>query len=101
MLKMSFMRSAISILALVGVMPLTTHAVTLTPTVTDLSSPVGIAHYQATNNLVASVNYDNGKPHNFEKIVSDGSHSKFSDASGITGEIRVAVVRDTRGGFTV
>lgn len=98
---MSFFRNAACVIALVGVVPLTTFGVTLTPTVTNLSKPVGVAHYQPTNNLISSVNYSNGKPHNLEKILSDGSHTKFSDASGFTGEIRVAAVRDILGGFTL
>lgn len=99
MLKMSFMRSAISILALVGVMPLTAHAVTLTPIVA-LNKPVGITHHQPTNKIIVSVNYPSGSPHTLERISSDGTLKQFSSAI-FPDEAKLASPGNTLGGFTI
>jgi hypothetical protein len=40
-----------------------------------------------------SVNYPNGNPFNFERVLFNGSHVPFSTLSGLTEEIKMASVR--------
>ncbi len=74
----------------------------LTPLTTGFNDPVGIDHYAPTNQVVMSVNAGaGGIPHNFELVSGDGkSRTPFSTISGLTDEVKIATVRDRRGGFT-
>lgn len=73
--------------------------VTLTEITTDFKEPVGIDHYAPTNQVVISVNYPTGSPHNFELVDKDGRRERFSSISGLTDEVKIATARDRRGGF--
>jgi hypothetical protein len=72
----------------------------LTTISTGFSNAVGIDHHVPTNRIVISVNYESGMPHNFELVAENGSRSQFSSVSGLTDEVKIATVRDRRGGFT-
>ena len=81
----------------------TAHAVTLTPLTTTFNTPVGIDHYEPTNQVLLTVNYPSGSPFNFELVSADGSHAGYSTISGFTDELKVATVRSgsCQGGFAV
>ena len=74
----------------------------LIPLTTGFNDPVGIDHYAPTNEVVMSVNAEaGGVPHNFELVSGDGlTRTPFSSISGLTEEVKIATVRDRRGGFT-
>jgi len=71
----------------------------LTEISTGFNNPIGIDHHAPTNQVVISVNYDTGTPNNFELVSGDGSRTTFSNISGLTEEVKIATVRDRRGGF--
>ncbi|HEX7152041.1 MAG TPA: PKD domain-containing protein [Thermoanaerobaculia bacterium] len=71
---------------------------------TEFRAPIGIDYHAPSNKVVLSANYPSGTPHNFELVGADGSHSPFSNVSGLTDELKVATARDdgngmSRGGF--
>ena len=66
---------------------------------TGFSSPIGIDYHQPTNKMVMSVNYPSGQPYNFELVAADGSRQRFGNISGLTDELKIAVVPDEGGGF--
>lgn len=68
-------------------------AVGLTPIATNFNGMIGIDHHQPTNQVVVSVNYSSGEPHNFELVAGDGSRSRFSAVHGLTDEVKIATVR--------
>jgi choice-of-anchor A domain-containing protein/RHS repeat-associated protein len=69
---------------------------------TTFNQPIGIDYYEPTNSVLASVNYPNGQPYNFNRILTDGSNVQFSNASGFGDEVQMATVRSGNvGGFTV
>jgi RHS repeat-associated protein len=69
---------------------------------TGFNSPIGIDYHQPTNKVVMSVNYNGGgQPHNFELIAADGTHSRFSNISGLTDELKLATARDDGGGMSL
>jgi hypothetical protein len=73
----------------------------LTAISTGFNDPVGIDHHAPNNQVVMSVNTGaGGVPHNFELVSGDGSRTRFSDISGLRDEVKIATVRDRRGGFT-
>ncbi len=76
------------------------YAITLTQITTGFNNPIGIDHHQPTNQLVMSVHYPSGSPHNFELVAADGSRVPFSAASGLTDEVKIGTARDGLGGFT-
>lgn len=78
------------------------YAINLTPITTPFNSPIGIDHYEPTNEVVISVFFNaGGNPYNFETVASDGTHSQFSAASGFANEVKIATVRSgNTGGFT-
>ena len=73
--------------------------ITLTQISTGFNNPVGIDHHAPSNRVVISVNYDTGMPNNFELVSGNGSRTPFSNISGLTDEVKIATVRDRRGGF--
>jgi hypothetical protein len=76
-------------------------SITLTQISTPFNSPIGIDHHAPTNSVVVSVHYSGGSPHNFERILNDGTHAQFSAVSGLTDEVKIATVRPGNiGGFT-
>jgi len=91
-----------SVLVLAAAAPLAKAAdVTLTPIATNFNNPVGIDHHQPTNQVIMSVNYPAGLPHNFELVAANGTRSPFSDLSGFTNEVKIGAVRKgcCQGGF--
>ena len=80
--------------------PNSTPTVQLLQISTEFNNPVGIDYYEPNNSILVTVNYGNGQPRNFEQINADGSHTPFSNVSGLTDEVMVAVVpNDNPGGF--
>jgi PKD repeat protein len=79
------------------------HPVALTRLSTGFNSPIGAAYHEPTNRVLLSVNFPVGTPHNFELVAPDGSHSQFSNVSGLSGEVYIATVRTSacQGGFSV
>jgi len=75
--------------------------IALTELSTGFNDPVGIDHYAPTNQVVMSVyTGTGGVPHNFELVSGDGkTRTPFSTISGLTDEVKIATVRDRRGGF--
>jgi hypothetical protein len=81
--------------------PLFADMLSLTQISTTFSSPIGIDYHEPTNSVIISANYPSGNPHTFERINFDGTHSQFSNVSGISNEIKIATVRSGNvGGFT-
>ncbi len=76
-----------------GITPRAHAAITLTQISTTFNSPVGIDYYEPTNEVVMSVNYPNGSPHNLELVNFSGSHVQFSNVSGFTDEVKIATTR--------
>ncbi|HEY2169844.1 MAG TPA: Ig-like domain repeat protein, partial [Candidatus Angelobacter sp.] len=74
---------------------------TLIPISTGFNSPVGIDYHQPTNEVVMSVNYPSGQPHNFELVAQDGSRTQFSNVAGLTDEVYIATARDEIGGKSI
>ncbi len=79
--------------------PAQSEEVTLTEITTGFNEPVGIDHHAPTNQVVISVNYPTGMPHNFELVSRDGQRERFSSVSGLRDEVKIATARDRRGGF--
>jgi RHS repeat-associated protein len=73
---------------------------TLTPIATNFSGLIHVDYYEPDNTLIASLNYGNGQPHNFDEIKPDGSHVQFSSVSGFGDEVYIAIARSSDlGGF--
>ena len=70
---------------------------------TNFNNPIGVAYYQPTNEILLSANYPSGLPFTFNLVHADGSHSQFSNVSGLTDEVYMAAIRSSActGGFTV
>ncbi|HEV2705796.1 MAG TPA: Ig-like domain-containing protein, partial [Pyrinomonadaceae bacterium] len=67
---------------------------------TNFNSPIGIDYHEPSGKVVMSVNYSTGgQPFNFEMVSADGTHSPFSNISGLTDELKLATVRDDGGGM--
>ena len=73
---------------------------TLTPIAVGFNNPIGIDHHPPTNQVLMSVNYSDGEPHNLELVAPNGDRTTFSTLHGLTDELKIASVRDTIGGFT-
>jgi RHS repeat-associated protein len=74
--------------------------ITLTPIATNFNNLIHVDYYEPNNTLIASVNYSGGQPRNFEEIKPDGSHVPFSNVSGFTDEVYIAIARSSDlGGF--
>jgi hypothetical protein len=81
--------------------PANAAAIKFTAISTAFPTPIGIDHYEPTNEVVMSVNYPSGLPHNFRKVAADGTQATFSSVSGFTDEVKIATVRSGNvGGFT-
>jgi len=61
---------------------------------TPFNTPIGIDHFESTNEVVISVNYSTGIPFNFETVSLNGTHTPFSTISGFTNEVKIATARD-------
>ena len=77
-------------------------AIKFTAISTAFPTPVGIDHYEPTNQVVMSVNYSSGLPNNFRTVAADGTQAVFAPSvSGFTDEVKIATVRSgNTGGFT-
>lgn len=75
----------------------TVSPIKLTPH-TGFNNPIGIDHHEPTNNVVMSVNYPTGQPHNFELVDIFGNRQPFSNIRGLTEEVKIAAARDDGGG---
>lgn len=72
----------------------------LTTISTPFNSPIGIDYYEPTNEVVMSVNYSSGLPHNYELVDVNGNRTQFSPISGLTNEVKIATARSVaNGGF--
>jgi hypothetical protein len=60
---------------------------------TPFNAPIAPEHHEPSGTLLLSVNYPNGNPFNFERVLFNGSHVPFSTLSGLTEEIKMASVR--------
>ena len=76
-------------------------AITLTPITTGFNGIIGIDHYEPTNQVLISVNYPSGNPHNFELIASDGTRTTYSTISALTDEVKIATAKDDGGGLSL
>jgi RHS repeat-associated protein len=74
---------------------------TLVPISTGFNSAVGADYHQPTNQVVVSVNYSSGLPHNFELVSATGTHTQFSNIKGLTDEVYIAAARDEGGGRSI
>jgi uncharacterized repeat protein (TIGR01451 family) len=77
--------------------------ITLTPFSFTFNHPVGIDFQDTSGQLIMSVNYFSGTPHNLDLVDSTtGSPTQFSTLSGLTDELKIATVRTSscQGGFT-
>jgi RHS repeat-associated protein len=74
---------------------------TLVPISTGFNSAVGADYHQPTNQVVVSVNYSSGLPHNFELVSANGTHTQFSNIKGLTDEVYIAAARDEGGGRSI
>jgi RHS repeat-associated protein/uncharacterized repeat protein (TIGR01451 family) len=65
------------------------------------NSAIGIDHHEPSNQVILSVNYYGGRPHNFELVAPDGTRTRFSDIAGLTDEVKITCVRTGphQGGF--
>lgn len=65
------------------------------------NSAIGIDHHEPSNQVILSVNYSGGRPHNFELVAPDGTRTRFSDIAGLTDEVKITCVRTGphQGGF--
>ncbi|MBL9014714.1 MAG: hypothetical protein JNL83_11090 [Myxococcales bacterium] len=69
-------------------------ALTLVAISTPFNTPIGIDFHENTTSVVLSVNYGNGGlPHNYERILLDGTPAPFSTYSGLTDEVKIASAR--------
>ena len=75
--------------------------ITLTAITTGFNNPIGIDHHEPTNQVVMSVNYSSGSPHNFELVAADGTRTVFSSVSGFENEVKIATARDDGGGMSL
>jgi hypothetical protein len=77
-----------------------TPAIPLVPISTAFNEPVGIDYHQSTDSVIISVFYPTGSPHNFERILADGTHVQFSEFSSLSDEVKIATSRSGNpGGF--
>ena len=53
----------------------------------------GIDYHPLLKKLVVSANTPTGSPHAFELIAGDGGHTRYSNLSGVEGDLIIAVVR--------
>jgi hypothetical protein len=75
--------------------------ITFTSISTDFNRAIGIDYYEPTNEVITSVNYASGSPHNFELVSADGSKTTFSSISGLTDEVKIATARSvSKGGYS-
>jgi uncharacterized repeat protein (TIGR01451 family) len=67
------------------------------------NNPIGIDFHEPTGELLMSVNYDSGLPHNFDLVAANGTPTQFSTIAGLTEEVKIATVRASahQGGFSV
>ena len=84
--------------ALVNTNPVQTIQLTW---VTNIAGMIGLDYFPASNCLIASVNWNVGSPYNFALVFSNGTSQPFSAISHIGGEVNIATVKDTLGGFKV
>ncbi len=64
---------------------------------TPFNKPIGLQYDEEENELLLSVNYPNGLPHNFELVNTAGADTQFGTVSGLTDEIYLAAIRNTSG----
>src|SRR6266446_4984504 len=63
-------------------------AITLAPfTNFFFNNPIGIDFHEPTNQLIMSVNYPTGSPHNFDLVAPGGTPTQFGPVAGLTEEV--------------
>jgi len=75
--------------------------VELTALNTAFNNHAGIDYHQRTRKVVVSANSTLGQPNNFELIQADGTHTNFSNLSGVSGELKLATARDDGFGLSI
>lgn len=70
--------------------------IVLTPLNTEFHNHTGLDHHQPGNKLILSA-----APHNFELVGADGSHTPFSNVSGLGGEVLLTTTRDAGQGLSL
>jgi uncharacterized repeat protein (TIGR01451 family) len=69
-------------------------AITLAPFVFTFNNPIGIDFQDTSGQLIMSVNYFTGEPHNLDLVDSTtGAPTQFSTLHGLTNELKIATVR--------
>ncbi len=64
----------------------------------DLPTPIAIDYHEPSDSLIASVNFPDGQPHNFERIRRDGTRARFSSLAGLAGVVEMVTVRSPAAG---
>ena len=65
---------------------------------TGFLQPVGIDYHDSSRNLIVSVNYPTGLPHNLAIVSPDGRASAFAGVKGLGEELKIATARDAGAG---
>ena len=77
--------------------------INLAPFAFIFNHPIGIDFQDTSGQLIMSVNFFNGTPHNLDLVDSiTGTPTPFSNLAGLTNELKIATVRNSgcQGGFT-
>lgn len=69
---------------------------------TNFNNPIGIDHHAPSQGVVVSVNYPDGRPRNFELVLPNGRHQRFSGLTGFSEEVKIGAVWESgcQAGFT-
>lgn len=73
-------------------------AIGLAVAAADLPTPIAIDYHEPSDSLIASVNFPDGQPHNFERIRRDGTRARFSSLAGLAGVVEMVAVRSPAAG---
>ena len=73
-------------------------AIGLAVAAADLPTPIAIDYHEPSDSLIASVNFPDGQPHNFERIRRDGTRARFSSLAGLAGVVEMVTVRSAAAG---
>src|SRR5205823_4072682 len=58
-------------------------------------------HLDPLNQLVISVNYSAGTPHNLELVHVNGTRTRYSSLAGVQSEVLIAAARDSGNGLSL
>lgn len=75
--------------------------INLVPIATGFNGMIGIDHYEPTNQLLVSVNYSNGAPHNLDLIAANGNHTQYSPLANSFDELKIATAKNEGNGFSL